>query len=94
MCIERSGRMSGGLPCRCTCADGQDHIGDGQESAALIVKVQSHGMTDKVLGTCFESELLVDDLHSVLVKVDALGRQSVLVTSWVTFTTYCTHPGA
>jgi hypothetical protein len=39
-------------------------------SILLVVQVQSHGMSDKVLSTGFEAKLLVDIRHGVLVEVD------------------------
>lgn len=37
---------------------------------SLVVKMQSHGMTNEVLSTGLKAELLVDRLHGVGVKVD------------------------
>jgi hypothetical protein len=37
----------------------------------LVVEVKGHGMTDEILGAGFETELFVDKLHVVIVKVNS-----------------------
>lgn len=37
----------------------------------LVVQVQSHGMPNEVLGTGLETELLINGLHAISVKIDA-----------------------
>jgi hypothetical protein len=37
----------------------------------LVIEVQSHSVTNEVLGTRFQPEFLVDGLHTILVEVDA-----------------------
>ena len=43
---------------------------NGRWGDALVVKVQGHGVSDEVLGSGLKAKLLVDLLHSILVKVD------------------------
>jgi len=42
---------------------------------ALIVKVKCHGMTNEVLSTRLETELLIHSLHRVLVEVNACNNE-------------------
>ena len=61
---------------------------------SLIIKVQSHSMTDEVLSARLETEFLINSLHGVLIKIDTyihdfsiklIEREKVftLVGSWV-----------
>lgn len=47
------------------CADALD---------ALVVKVEAHSVSDEVLGTRLQTELLVDSLHGVSIKINACGE--------------------
>lgn len=58
----------------------------------LVIQIQGHSMTDEVLGTRFETELLVDSLHGVLVQVDACIHIRIM-SDRVHVPTLCTHLG-
>lgn len=45
----------------------------------LIIQIQSHGMTNEVLGTSFQTELGVDILHSVLVKIETYASVRIML---------------
>ena len=36
----------------------------------LVIKVETHCVTDKVLGAGLETELFVDNFHAILIEVD------------------------
>ena len=40
-------------------------------ASLLVIEVEGHGMTNKVLSTGLKTELFVDNPHVVNVKVDA-----------------------
>lgn len=37
----------------------------------LVIQVERHGVADEILSTSLQSELLIDHLHAIPVKVDA-----------------------
>lgn len=42
-----------------------------QKMHALIIKVECHSMANKVLGTRFQPERLIDLPHRIFIKIDA-----------------------
>ena len=43
----------------------------GNTNGALVIKIKSHRVSDKVFGTRLKTKLVVDGLHGVLIQVNA-----------------------